>query len=132
MTAPSPAGRLPAWPAARRSLCHSRWQHPSPPKPPLKVFAPLHKETSTRTLLRSFAAAAVAALFAFTGASPAAEKDAPARVAVGKPAPPIELPATSIETALPDKKGAKTLSLADFKGKKNVVTLLTIAPWPLK
>lgn len=39
---------------------------------------------------------------------------------VGKPAPAIDLPATSIATVLPDKKDAKTLSLADLKGK-NVV-----------
>jgi hypothetical protein len=39
----------------------------------------------------------------------------------GQPAPAVELPATFIESVLPDKKGAKTLSLADFKGKKNVV-----------
>ncbi len=42
-------------------------------------------------------------------------------VAEGKPAPAIELPATQIDKALPDKKDAKTLSLADLKNKKNVV-----------
>jgi hypothetical protein len=42
------------------------------------------------------------------------------KVEIGKPAPAIELPATSIETVLPGKKGAKTLKLADLKGK-NVV-----------
>ena len=40
---------------------------------------------------------------------------------VGKPAPNIELPATQIAKVLPDKKDAKTLSLKDFQGKKNVV-----------
>jgi peroxiredoxin Q/BCP len=39
---------------------------------------------------------------------------------VGKPAPPISLPATSIGLALPSKKDAKELSLEDLKGK-NVV-----------
>lgn len=39
----------------------------------------------------------------------------------GQPAPAVELPATFIESVLPDKKGAKSLNLADFKGKKNVV-----------
>jgi len=38
----------------------------------------------------------------------------------GKPAPAFEVPATNISTVLPDKKEAKTLSLADLKGK-NVV-----------
>ena len=32
-----------------------------------------------------------------------------------------DVPATKIETILPDKKDAKTLKLADFKGKKHVV-----------
>jgi peroxiredoxin len=41
--------------------------------------------------------------------------------AVGKPAPAIELPATNIGSALPDKKDAKKLSLSEFKGKKHVV-----------
>ena len=39
----------------------------------------------------------------------------------GKPAPTFEAPAVSIDKALPDKKDAKTLSLKDFAGKKNVV-----------
>jgi peroxiredoxin Q/BCP len=45
--------------------------------------------------------------------------DAPAEA--GKPAPDINLPATQIEKALPEAKGAKTLKLSDLKGKKNVV-----------
>lgn len=45
----------------------------------------------------------------------------PGRPEVGKPAPAISLEATQIDKALPDKKDAKTLSLADLKGKKNVV-----------
>ena len=44
-----------------------------------------------------------------------------AKVEVGKKAPDVTLPATSIEKALPDKKDATTLSLKDFQGKKNVV-----------
>jgi peroxiredoxin Q/BCP len=39
---------------------------------------------------------------------------------VGKPAPAIQLEATNIATALPDKKDARELSLKDLKGK-NVV-----------
>ncbi|MFO0881026.1 MAG: peroxiredoxin [Gemmataceae bacterium] len=39
---------------------------------------------------------------------------------VGSKAPAIDLPATSIGSILPDKKEAKSLSLADLKGK-NVV-----------
>jgi thioredoxin-dependent peroxiredoxin len=39
----------------------------------------------------------------------------------GSSAPDIDLPATQIEKALPDKKGEKTLKLSDLKGKKNVV-----------
>ena len=44
-----------------------------------------------------------------------------AQVDVGKAAPAIDLPATQIEKVLPDKKDAKTISLKDFEGKKNVV-----------
>lgn len=43
------------------------------------------------------------------------------KVEVGKKAPDVTLPATSIEKALPDKKDASTLSLKDFRGKRNVV-----------
>jgi peroxiredoxin Q/BCP len=39
----------------------------------------------------------------------------------GQKFPDVELPATQIEKVLPEKKGAKTLSLKDFHGKKNVV-----------
>lgn len=53
--------------------------------------------------------------------SVAAKDDEPQKIEVGKPAPNFELPATSIDKALPDKKDAKTLSLKDFRGKKNVV-----------
>lgn len=46
----------------------------------------------------------------------------------GKPAPAFEVEATSIGTALPDKKDAKTIALKDFEGKKNVVLFLTFTP----
>jgi peroxiredoxin len=46
--------------------------------------------------------------------------DDPKSVEEGKPAPAIKLPAANIQTALPDKKDAKELALADLKGK-NVV-----------
>jgi peroxiredoxin Q/BCP len=59
-------------------------------------------------------------LLAAALAIPAA-KDEPQKIQVGKPAPDVELPATSIDKVLPDKKDAKTLSLKDFRGKKNVV-----------
>ncbi len=49
-----------------------------------------------------------------------AYEDAP-KVEVGKPAPAFTLSATQISKVLPDKKDAKTLSLKDFEGKKNVV-----------
>jgi thioredoxin-dependent peroxiredoxin len=39
----------------------------------------------------------------------------------GAPAPAVSLQATQIAKVLPQKKDAGTLSLADFKGKKNVV-----------
>jgi peroxiredoxin len=57
-------------------------------------------------------------LLALFGVAVAAEDK---KVEVGKPAPAIKLPAANIETALPDKKDAKELSLKDFEGKKNVV-----------
>jgi cytochrome oxidase Cu insertion factor (SCO1/SenC/PrrC family) len=44
-----------------------------------------------------------------------------AKVEEGKPAPAFELAATQIDKVLPDKKDAKTISLKDFEGKKNVV-----------
>jgi thioredoxin-dependent peroxiredoxin len=43
------------------------------------------------------------------------------KVEEGKPAPDVKLPAANVETVLPGKKDAKTLSLKDFEGKKNVV-----------
>jgi hypothetical protein len=45
----------------------------------------------------------------------------PPQIKEGQAAPDVELPAANVETALPDQKGAKTLRLKDFKGKKHVV-----------
>jgi peroxiredoxin Q/BCP len=66
-----------------------------------------------------FAAVALTAL-AVTGFAADDKKEGP-KVQEGKPAPDVTLPATSIGKVLPDKKDAKTLSLKDFEGKKNVV-----------
>ncbi len=52
--------------------------------------------------------------------STGAFEDAP-KVEEGKPAPAFNLPATQISKVLPNKKGAKTISLKDFENKKNVV-----------
>jgi len=49
------------------------------------------------------------------------KKKEDAKPEVDKPAPAIDLPATSIKTVLPDAKDKTTLSLKDFEGKKNVV-----------
>ena len=57
----------------------------------------------------------------------AADDDAN-KVAEGKPAPDVNLPATQIGLVLPDQKDARTLHLSDLRGKKNVVRLLIIAP----
>jgi peroxiredoxin Q/BCP len=56
-----------------------------------------------------------------TGLFAAAVNAADAPPKEGSPAPDVNLPATQIEKALPDKKGEKTLKLSDLKGKKNVV-----------
>jgi peroxiredoxin Q/BCP len=62
-------------------------------------------------------------LLAWAGLSAAEEGKKPdeQKVEVGKPAPNVELAATSVDKVLPDKKDAKTLKLSDLKGKKNVV-----------
>ena len=44
-----------------------------------------------------------------------------AKLEEGKPAPDIELSATSIGSIFPDKKDAKTLKISALKGKKNLV-----------
>jgi hypothetical protein len=72
-----------------------------------------------RLVTARLVAAALAALALAAVTAPAA--DEPGKVEEGAPAPAIDLPATQIEKVLPDKKDAKTLSLKDFEGKKNVV-----------
>jgi peroxiredoxin Q/BCP len=47
--------------------------------------------------------------------------DSTLKVKEGDKAPEVQLPATQIAKVLPDKKDAKTISLKDFEGKKNVV-----------
>jgi hypothetical protein len=72
-------------------------------------------------LLRHWLHAGLGALLAAVCAgTTGAREDAP-NVEVGKPAPAFDLPATQINKVLPDKKGAKTISLKDFENKKNVV-----------
>jgi hypothetical protein len=65
-----------------------------------------------------FVALLCAALLAF--ALPVRAEDPP-EVKEGDKAPDIKLPAANIGKALPDLKDAKTISLKDFEGKKNVV-----------
>ena len=55
-----------------------------------------------------------------TGPAGAADQPQEKKPAVGEPAPDIDLPATSIDKVLPDKKDARTLDLKDLRGK-NVV-----------
>jgi len=43
------------------------------------------------------------------------------KIKEGDTAPAVELPATQVEKILPDQPSAKTLSLGDLRGKKNVV-----------
>src|SRR5262245_38620614 len=51
-----------------------------------------------------------------------AEKKEAVKVEEGKPFPvKVELQATSIDKLLPGQKDAKTLNLAELKGKKNVI-----------
>jgi cytochrome oxidase Cu insertion factor (SCO1/SenC/PrrC family) len=68
--------------------------------------------------LRLLVLAGIACFLCLAFAANAAADDPPT---VGKPIPKVDLPATQIELVLPDKKGAKTLNLADLKGKKNIV-----------
>src|SRR5947207_1444898 len=63
----------------------------------------------------------LAGAFALALSVNADDKKETPKVEEGKPAPAFELPATQISTVLPDKKDAKTISLKDFEGKKNVV-----------
>jgi hypothetical protein len=62
--------------------------------------------------------ALVTALLLAVAAARAEDKES--KPEVGKPAPEIDLPATSIDKALPKSKDKKTLSLKDLRGK-NVV-----------
>ena len=71
-----------------------------------------------KTLTRLALGAAL--LVAAVSASAAEDKDKEGKVEVDKPAPAIDLPATSIDKVVPDAKDRKTLSLKDLKGK-NVV-----------
>jgi hypothetical protein len=71
-----------------------------------------------RVLRRALPAGLCAALVGL--AAPAAARDEGAKVQEGRPAPAVELPATQVDKALPDKKGATTLNLKDLHGK-NVV-----------
>jgi hypothetical protein len=63
---------------------------------------------------------ALAGLLAAAGAASAGGQGG-LKVKEGQPAPDVKLPATQIQSVLPDTKGAKTLHLSDLKGKKNVV-----------
>ncbi len=67
------------------------------------------------TISKSFSSIVAALLLA----APVFAEQGP-KTLEGQPAPTFELPATQIEKVLPDKKEAKTLSLAELKGK-NVV-----------
>jgi peroxiredoxin Q/BCP len=72
--------------------------------------------------MRTFVTCCLGAGLLSIGLFPAAVRGAEeASRLQGKPAPAIDLPATQVEKALPDKKEARTLSLADLKGKKIVV-----------
>jgi thioredoxin-dependent peroxiredoxin len=61
---------------------------------------------------------------------PAAHAADDQKVEVGKPAPPIDLPAANVGKALPGKADAKTLSLADLKGKNVVLYFFPKAMTP--
>jgi hypothetical protein len=71
-------------------------------------------------------AALVLAASAFAFA--ADDKKETPKVEEGKPAPDITLEATQINTVLPDKKDAKTLSLKDFRGEKGKNVVLFFFP----
>jgi peroxiredoxin Q/BCP len=82
-------------------------------------------------LFRSFALIAAALALAGLNSVRAEDKNAePAKVEEGKPAPNVELQATSIGTVLPDKKGAKTLKLSDLKGKNVILYFFPKAMTP--
>jgi peroxiredoxin Q/BCP len=81
---------------------------------------------TARPLAAALAALACVALPALN--APAA--DEAGKVEVGKPAPPIDLPAANVGKALPGKADAKTLSLADLKGKNVVLYFFPKAMTP--
>jgi peroxiredoxin Q/BCP len=64
---------------------------------------------------------AVLSLAGAAGLVFAADDATTLKVKEGDKAPDVQLPATQIDKFLPDKKDAKTISLKDFEGKKNVV-----------
>jgi hypothetical protein len=83
----------------------------------------LHKEASPMRWLmkRSFLVVLLAGLSAGVLGLPGPAAAAENKVEVGKPAPPIDLPATNIGKVLPGKKSARTISLRNVKGKNVVV-----------
>ena len=74
-----------------------------------------------RSLFGVGCAGLCAGLLWAAGLTPATAREEGNKVEVGKPAPPIDLPATQIDKVLPGKKDAKTLSLEDLRGKNVVV-----------
>jgi hypothetical protein len=79
------------------------------------------RRCAKRSLLGVACAALCAGLLGAAGPTPATAREEGKKVEVGKPAPPIDLPATQIDKVLPGKKDAKTLSLEDLRGKNVVV-----------
>ena len=61
------------------------------------------------------------AVLALALGRPAGADEGGGKVREGQPAPDVELPATQVEKALPDRKDAERLHLKDLQGKKNVV-----------
>lgn len=72
----------------------------------------------------------VTALTGLLGLTALASADEGTKVKEGQPAPNIELPATKIETVLPEKKDAKTLRLKDLRGKNVVLYFFPKAKTP--
>ncbi len=79
--------------------------------------------------MRKLPALLAAAALAWLSLSAAHAEDT-ATVEVGKPAPPIDLPAANVGKALPGKADAKTLSLADLRGKNVVLYFFPKAMTP--
>jgi hypothetical protein len=69
--------------------------------------------------MRVLRVVALAGLLAL--AAPTLADEGQGKVEVGKPAPDFNVPATNIDKVLPNKKGARTISLKDVKGKNVVV-----------